>query len=74
MRREYYGIDFETWLDIFLEYAIFLAEEGETALAYDTVSTASRAKVFFQSKDWMFQIHVTWFSEQNHLKLAKHIS
>lgn len=62
MWREYYGIDFEEWLDVFLEYAIFLAEDGETALAYKTISTASDANVFFHSKDRMFLIHVTWFS------------
>jgi len=61
--KEFYGLDFETWLDIFLEYAIFLAEDGETASAYETVISASRANVFFHSKDRMFLIHVTWFGE-----------
>ena len=63
MPNEFRGISFHVWLDIFLEYAIALAQSGDRRQAYDVVTSASNANVFYHSPDSMFLIHVSWFSK-----------
>lgn len=53
---------FETWLDVFLEYALMLALENDIEGAYKTISVALSANVFHCSPDYLFLIHVCWFS------------
>ncbi|KAI9821550.1 MAG: transcription factor TFIIIC subunit tfc4 [Phylliscum demangeonii] len=54
------GIDFTEWLDIFLRYALGLAKEGDGSSAYDVISAAHDANVFYHSPDAVFLIHVCW--------------
>ena len=60
--NEYCGITFENWLDIFLEYALLLIKHGEVSSAYDIITAASSANVFYHSPDFSFRVHVCWFS------------
>ncbi len=62
---EYLGIPFRAWLDIFLEYSLMLALNDELSSAYEVLSSAYDANVFFHSQDSMFLIHVCWFSERS---------
>jgi general transcription factor 3C polypeptide 3 (transcription factor C subunit 4) len=57
---DYRGIPFSTWLDIFLEYALSLARNGEKAEAYNLCEAAKDAIVFYHSREDMFLIHVCW--------------
>lgn len=59
---DYLGITFHAWLDTFLEYGLMLARDGEFDSAYEILSAAYDANVFFHSQDFMFYIHVCWFS------------
>ncbi|KAF4625560.1 hypothetical protein G7Y89_g12606 [Cudoniella acicularis] len=54
----YRGIPFQTWLDIFLEYAICLAKNDRSQQAYDICEAAKDAIVFNHSKEHMFMIHM----------------
>lgn len=60
---DYHGISFDEWLDIFLEYALVVAGQGEAEEAYDTLSAAADASVWYHSKPSSRQIHVCWFSQ-----------
>ncbi|KAI0841722.1 TPR-like protein [Hypoxylon sp. FL0890] len=55
----YRGVPFNEWLDLFLEYAIGLAQTGKFQEAYKICESARDATVF-KSKEDMFLIHVTW--------------
>ncbi|KAI9707402.1 MAG: transcription factor TFIIIC subunit tfc4 [Candelina mexicana] len=59
---DYRGIPFDSWLDIFLEYALKLSSHSKSELAYDIVTAAADASVFYHSRDAMFLIHVCWFT------------
>ncbi|KAI1082231.1 TPR-like protein [Whalleya microplaca] len=56
----YRGVPFNEWLDLFLEYAIGLAQTGNFQDAYKVCESARDAAVFAKSKEDMFLIHVTW--------------
>ncbi|KAI0014150.1 TPR-like protein [Xylariaceae sp. FL0662B] len=56
----YRGVPLDEWLDLFLEYAIGLAQTGNFQDAYKTCECARDASVFSKSKEDMFLIHVTW--------------
>jgi general transcription factor 3C polypeptide 3 (transcription factor C subunit 4) len=60
--KDYRGISFDIWLDIFLEYALHLAKAGDIEETYEIIQAAIDAIVFYHSRDYMFQIHVCWFS------------
>lgn len=53
------------WLDIFLEYAIYLAQNGDIEGAYETITAATDASVFYHDHQFMYLIHVCWFSMCN---------
>ncbi|KAI1144565.1 TPR-like protein [Hypoxylon sp. FL0543] len=55
----YRGVPFNEWLELFLEYAIGLAQAGKFQDAYKICESARDATVF-KSKEDMFLIHVTW--------------
>lgn len=57
---DYRGIPFSTWLDIFLEYALCLAKNGNAREAYNLCEAAKDAIVFYHSREDMFLIHVCW--------------
>ncbi|KAL9046528.1 MAG: hypothetical protein Q9214_000653 [Letrouitia sp. 1 TL-2023] len=57
---EYHGIPFSSWLDVFLEYAMFLAKSGKSKSAYEILGVASHAHVFSQSTAFMSLIHLCW--------------
>ncbi|KAI0180874.1 TPR-like protein [Hypoxylon sp. FL1284] len=56
----YRGVPFEEWLDLFLEYAVGLAQTGRFQQAYKVCESARDAVIFSKSKENMFLIHVTW--------------
>jgi len=56
----YQGISFETWLDIFLEYALCLTRYGREREAYEICEAAKDAIVFCYSRENDFLIHVCW--------------
>lgn len=53
------------WLDVFLEYALYLSRGGDIEGAYETMTTATDASVFYHNRQFMFLIHVCWFSMCN---------
>ncbi|KAL6715712.1 transcription factor TFIIIC subunit tfc4 [Lecanora helva] len=58
----YCGIEFRIWLDMFLEYGLMLALEGEIDLAYEIIASAYHANVFFHSQESLCLIHICWFT------------
>ena len=60
---EYRAIPFKDWLDIFLEYGLSFAHEGDLKQAYRIMTSATQANVFYHSPDSLFLIHVCWFSK-----------
>ncbi|ODH21706.1 hypothetical protein ACO22_05629 [Paracoccidioides brasiliensis] len=60
--NDYHSISFKQWLDIFLEYALVLAGQGQSEEAYDTLSAAGDASVWYHSKPSKFQIYTCWFT------------
>ncbi|MCJ1306435.1 transcription factor TFIIIC subunit tfc4 [Agyrium rufum] len=58
--NEYADVTFEEWLDIFCEYALLLAKDGDANLAYEALSVAADANVFYHSPSLLFRIHVCW--------------
>ena len=61
--EEYRGICFSAWLDIFLEFALVLAQDGNLAYSYDVIAGARDANVFYHSPESLLLIHVCWFSK-----------
>ncbi|PYH96394.1 TPR-like protein [Aspergillus ellipticus CBS 707.79] len=59
---DYHGIRFEEWLDMFLQYALTVAAQGESDEAYDTLAAAADASVWYHSKPDTRMIHVCWFT------------
>ena len=62
--QEYRGIHFDTWLEVFLEFAVMQAQQGQVAEAYDTITAAWDANVFYHSTQSSLLIHICWFSMQ----------
>jgi hypothetical protein len=62
MQGEYLGIRFDKWLDTFLEYAMFLAQDGQKAQSYDIFETIYRVNIWYQSKDSISRMHIVWLS------------
>ena len=60
--EDYCGISFSTWLDIFLEYGMAFAQGGLSGSAYDIIGAALQANVFIHTPEYLFLIHVCWFS------------
>ncbi|AEO69190.1 uncharacterized protein THITE_71589 [Thermothielavioides terrestris NRRL 8126] len=58
---EHRGIPFDTWLDIFLNYAFALVRSGRHREAY-AVCHAARDSVVWTSAETTFLIHVAWAS------------
>lgn len=62
MPTEYHGIPFDAWLDIFLQYSLFVTDQGEPEEAYESLYAASTASIWYHNKRQSRQIHVCWFS------------
>ncbi|KAI9806066.1 MAG: transcription factor TFIIIC subunit tfc4 [Piccolia ochrophora] len=60
--RDYRGIDFDHWLDIFLEYAVNIAKRGQRKQAYEIVQAASDCNVWYHSQQSSFLIYTCWVS------------
>lgn len=56
MPGDYRGISFGEWLDIFLEYALLLASNGEKDEAFEAIGAASDASVYYHDKQSMLYI------------------
>ncbi|KAI1457091.1 TPR-like protein [Annulohypoxylon moriforme] len=56
----YRGVPFNEWLDLFLEYAMGLAQTGRYQDAYKVCESARDTTIFSKSKEDMFLIHVAW--------------
>ncbi|PUU76293.1 hypothetical protein B9Z19DRAFT_1194856 [Tuber borchii] len=56
------GLDFDTWLYIFMQYAICLAKYDNYQDSYDVCNAAKDANVFYHSKKRTFIIYVTWLA------------
>ena len=58
---DYHGISFDYWLDVFLQYSLIVAGQGEREEAYDTLAAAADASVWYHTKASTRQIHICWF-------------
>jgi len=58
--QDYQGISFDDWLDLFLDYAIYLAVSGQHEESYRVCEAARDCTVFTASADYAFQIYLTW--------------
>src|SRR5690606_8954150 len=58
---EHRGVDFDTWLDLFLNYAFALVRSGQHREAY-VVCHAARDSIVWTSAESTFLIHVAWAS------------
>ncbi|KAI0391317.1 hypothetical protein F5Y17DRAFT_441000 [Xylariaceae sp. FL0594] len=56
----YRGVSFSEWLDLFLEYALGLAQLERYQESYQVCESARDAEVFAKNREDMFLIHVTW--------------
>ncbi|CCX13579.1 Similar to Transcription factor tau subunit sfc4; acc. no. O74458 [Pyronema omphalodes CBS 100304] len=56
------GLDFDTWLYIFMQYALCLAKHDNYLDAYDVCSVAKEANVFYLDKRKIFVIWTTWLA------------
>lgn len=56
------GLDFDTWLYIFMQYALCLAKYDNYQDAYDVCSVAKEANVFYLDKRKVFTIWTTWLA------------
>ncbi|KAH8909961.1 TPR-like protein, partial [Coniochaeta sp. PMI_546] len=59
LRHDHYGIPFEEWLDLLLDYALNLTVANQVEEAY-VVLLSARDSVVFKSRDHAFLIHITW--------------
>ncbi|KAJ5157041.1 uncharacterized protein N7482_008141 [Penicillium canariense] len=59
---EYHGISFDSWLDIFLQYALTITDQGEPVEAYEALEAAATASIWFHDKRKSRMIHVCWFT------------
>ncbi|KAI9678836.1 MAG: transcription factor TFIIIC subunit tfc4 [Caeruleum heppii] len=58
--KDYRGISFDGWLDVFLQYALCLARRGESTEAYEILTAAYDANIFYHSHERCFLIHICW--------------
>lgn len=58
--KEYQGISFGNWLDLFIDYAISLAAEGQYDEAYRVCEAAKDSTVFTVDEDNTFFIYIAW--------------
>ncbi|KUJ12679.1 RNA polymerase III transcription factor-like protein TFIIIC subunit Tfc4 [Mollisia scopiformis] len=58
--EDYRGISFRKWLDIFLDYALCLARDGQAKASYEICEAAKDAIVFCHSREDMFLIQLCW--------------
>ncbi|KAE8148515.1 TPR-like protein [Aspergillus avenaceus] len=59
---DYHGISFDEWLDLFLQYSLVVAGQGEPEEAYDSLAAAADASIWYHSKPSTRLIHVCWFT------------
>ncbi|KAE8348901.1 hypothetical protein BDV28DRAFT_142472 [Aspergillus coremiiformis] len=59
---DYHSISFDEWLDLFLQYALIVAGQGEPEEAYDSLAAAADASIWYHSKPSTRLIHVCWFT------------
>ncbi|KAL4898256.1 hypothetical protein BDV59DRAFT_166523 [Aspergillus ambiguus] len=59
---DYHGISFDEWLDLFLEYALIVAGQGEPGEGYEALAAAADASIWYHSKPSLRLIHVCWFT------------
>lgn len=62
---DYCGVLMDDWLDLILEYAIRLAEDGDTATAYGLIDSVSDAIDFYHTKDSVFCCRIAWLSRSS---------
>jgi len=60
---DFRGITFNEWLDVFLEYALFLARNGDRDESYQICEAIKDSTVFSRSREDMFLVHVVWCSK-----------
>ena len=56
---QFHGLDFDTWLYVFMQYAICLTKYEDVQDAYDVLTAAKDANVFFHDSKKRFIVHVT---------------
>jgi general transcription factor 3C polypeptide 3 (transcription factor C subunit 4) len=66
--NDYRGIPFHIWLDIFMEYALCLAKNGQKEESYEIVQAAKDARPFYAFRDNRFLIHLCWCSKSLFLR------
>ncbi|KAJ5315021.1 hypothetical protein N7476_005328 [Penicillium atrosanguineum] len=59
---DYHGISFDEWLDIFLQYALLVTDQGEHEEAYETLEAADHANIWHNVKAKKQLVHVCWFT------------
>lgn len=61
------------WLDIFLEYALCLARNGQSKEAYEICEAAKDSVVWCHIEDDRFLIHMSWCSESSYKAIFSHL-
>ena len=61
--KDYRGIFFSTWLDIFLDFALCLARHGRKQEAYEMCESAKDCALWYHDRDAFFLIHLCWLSK-----------
>jgi general transcription factor 3C polypeptide 3 (transcription factor C subunit 4) len=69
------GLDFDTWLYIFMQYALCLTKYEKNHLdAYDVCSAAKEANVFYTDKKKQLTIWATWLACALHVHDSNSVS
>lgn len=53
---DFCSVPFDDWLDVYLEYAIMLAEDGKRQESYSVLDIAGACNVFYCNKSYMYLI------------------
>lgn len=74
MPSDYRDISFNSWLDIFLEFALALARNGRMKESYEICEAAKDCALYYTNREDMFLIHVCWLSKSRPLFSMKQYS
>lgn len=61
--EDYRGIPFNSWLDIFLDFALCLARHGKMKESYEMCQAAKDCALWYHCREDLFLIHLAWMSK-----------
>ncbi|OAK95222.1 TPR-like protein [Phaeosphaeriaceae sp. SRC1lsM3a] len=56
--RDFWGVDFDKWVDAFGQYAVILAREGDDERCFSTLDIVLQANIIWRSHTWSHQLQI----------------